>query len=119
MILKHRRLEGPKSHLASQVRPTFEIAHITSATVVPQISVVMSVHKRVEPRILQTAIDSVQLQTVTDYEFKIVVDGTVTPEQKRILDYASQSDSRIALLHNVHSIGICFLKRIRCSLSTS
>ena len=117
MIANDRKVDDGDTAICSPVCLTGKANHIIRGRVASQVSVVMSVHRRVEPRILQTAIDSVQLQTVTDYEFKIVVDGTVTPEQKRILDYASQSDSRIALLHNVHSMGIAFSlnRAIACS----
>ncbi len=119
MILKDRKIEDGVIPTCSSACPKHEATHATKIKVVPQVSVVMSVHRRVEPCILQTAIDSVQLQTVEDHEFTIVVDGMLTSDQKDILERASKTDPRIALLHNRERMGIAYSlnQAIVCSKS--
>jgi len=75
---------------------------------VPQVSVVMSVHRRVEPRFLEKAVTSIQVQTLKDYEFIIVLDGELTSGQIDILERAKKIDSRVTLLHSERRMGVAY-----------
>lgn len=74
----------------------------------PQISVVMPVYNR--PDLVGRAIDSILNQTVTDFEFIIVDDGS-DEETKQILKQYAKQDNRIRLLHNSINRGIAFSRQ--------
>jgi glycosyltransferase involved in cell wall biosynthesis len=69
----------------------------------PLVSVIMSVYNG-EPYI-EEAINSILSQTLTDWEFLIVNDGSTDATETILKDYAS-NDSRIKILTNTKNIGL-------------
>lgn len=72
---------------------------------IPKITVLMSVFND-EPRFLEASISSILAQTVTDFEFLIVDDGSTSLECKAMLDTFKMKDSRIRLIPNQKNIGL-------------
>ena len=51
---------------------------------------------------------SIQVQTLKDYEFIIVLDGELTSGQIDILERAKKIDSRVTLLHSERRMGVAY-----------
>ena len=72
-------------------------------TTAPALSVVMSVYNSL--RHLDASIDSVLNQSMTDFEFIIVDDGSTDGSSERLSEYAA-SDKRIRIIRNDANIGL-------------
>lgn len=69
----------------------------------PRVSVVMPVHNR--PDYCAEAIESILSQTLTDFEFLIVDDGS-TDGTAEVLDDYARRDARIRVFHQAHNQGV-------------
>lgn len=79
----------------------------------PVISVVMAVYNG--QSFLQEALDSIRVQTFTNYEFLIVNDGS-TDETESILERYRRSDQRIKVFNNIHR-GLVAALNFGCQLA--
>ncbi|NJO41929.1 MAG: glycosyltransferase [Cyanobacteria bacterium CRU_2_1] len=70
---------------------------------IPKISVVMAVYN--STRYLQESVESVLNQTLNDFEFIIIDDGSTDASWEMLRDYATQ-DSRIKLVRNERNLGL-------------
>src|SRR5712691_12480269 len=87
-----------------QLRALFSRKRILDGRAIPpmRLSVIMAV--RNGERFVSEAIESVLAQSVTDFEFLIVDDGS-TDGTSRILSQYQRRDSRICVLHNHDNLG--------------
>lgn len=74
----------------------------------PTVSVVMPIYNR--PDLAPRSIESILNQTMKDFEFIIVDDGSIE-ETKKILKEYAKKDSRIRLLHNPENKGIAYSRQ--------
>lgn len=74
----------------------------------PLVSVVMPIYNR--PDLAPRSIESILNQTMKDFEFIIIDDGSVE-ETKKILKAYAKKDSRIRLIHNPQNRGIAYSRQ--------
>lgn len=74
----------------------------------PAVSVIMPIYNR--PDLAPRAIESILNQTMTDFEFVIVDDGS-NEETKKVLKEYAKKDSRIRLFHNRKNKGIAYSRQ--------
>ena len=71
----------------------------------PKVSVIMGVYKE-RPDHLKMAIDSILMQSFSDFEFIIILDNPSNTELLGILQQYEKNDNRICLLINKNNIGL-------------
>lgn len=71
----------------------------------PLISVIMSTYNE-NKSIVSKAVDSIIHQTLSDYEFIIVLDNPCNTEVRNLLEQYRKNDNRIILIYNEKNIGL-------------